>query len=118
MREIHFYRTDSGDCPVEEFLNSLTARQAQKVTWVMRLVEEMNLVPVKYFKKLTGTDDLWEIRVQYGNNIFRLLGFMDGKNVVILNHAFQKKTQKTPIKEIAIANTRRKDYLKRGNRHE
>ena len=41
MREIHFYRTDSGLCPVEEFLDSLTAKQAQKVTWVMQLVEEM-----------------------------------------------------------------------------
>lgn len=116
MKEIHFYRTDSGSCPVEEFLESLTAKQTQKVTWVMQLVEEMNTVPVKYFKKLSGTNDLWEIRVQSGNNIYRFLGFMDGDNIVILNHAFQKKSQKTPIKEIAIAETRRKDYLNRGNR--
>ena len=82
----------------------------------MRLVEEINLVPSKYFKKLTGTHELWEIRVQYGNNIFRLLGFMEGKNIVVLNHAFQKKSQKTPIKEIAIAKARKKDYFKRGKK--
>jgi len=116
MREIHFYRTDSGLCPVEEFLDSLTAKQAQKVTWVMHLVEEMQSVPVKYFKKMSGTDGLWEIRIQSGNNIYRFLGFMNDGNIVILNHAFQKKTQKTPMKEIAIAETRKKDYLNRGSR--
>ena len=96
MREIIFYRTESGYCPVEEFLDSLSSKNAQKVTWVMQLVEELDTIPVKYFKKMVGTDGLWEIRVQSGNNIFRLLGFLNGNNIVILNHAFQKKTQKTP----------------------
>ncbi len=96
MREVVFYRTESGDCPVEEFLDALTAKQAQKVAWVMELIEDLEVVPVKYFKKMTGTDDIWEIRVQSGNNIFRILGFMEVNNLVVLNHAFQKKTQKTP----------------------
>jgi len=116
--EIVFYRTDSGDCPVEEFLDSLPAKQAQKVTWVMNLIEDLEIVPVKYFKKMTGTDDIWEIRVQSGNNIFRILGFIKENNLVVLNHAFQKKTQKTPRKEIAIAEARKKDHLLRDNRHE
>ncbi len=51
--------------------------------------------------KLVDTDGIWEVRVQVGGNIFRLLGFLDGGNLVILNHAYQKKTQKTPMKEIA-----------------
>lgn len=76
MREVVFYRTDSGDCPVEEFLDSLSAKQAQKVTWVMSLIEDLEVVPVKFFKKMTGTDDLWEIRVQSGSNIYRILGFI------------------------------------------
>ncbi|MBC8258068.1 MAG: type II toxin-antitoxin system RelE/ParE family toxin [SAR324 cluster bacterium] len=113
MREIHFYRTESNNCPIEEFLDSLSWQQAQKVAWVLQLVEEMNIVPRQYFKKLVNTDDLWEVRVQAGSNIFRLLGFLDGKDIVILNHAFQKKTQKTPRKEIKIAEARKKDYLKR-----
>ncbi len=75
MREIQFYRTGSGACPVEEFLDSLTSKQTQKVAWVLQLVEEMDTVPVQYFKKLVNTDNLWEVRVQAGNNIFRLLGF-------------------------------------------
>jgi phage-related protein len=104
--EIVFYRMDSGDCPVEKFLDSLSAKQAQKVTWVMDLIEDLDIVPVKYLKKMTGTDDIWEIRVQSGNNIFRILGFIKENNLVVLNHAFQKKTQKTPKQEIAIAEAR------------
>jgi len=113
MREIRFYRADSGACPVEEFLDSLPGKQAQKIAWVLQLIEEIEVVPAKYFKKLTNTDDLWEVRAQVGNNIFRLLGFLDGEKLVILNHGFQKKTQKIPKKEIQLAETRKKDYLKR-----
>lgn len=118
MREIVFYRMESGNCPVEELLDSLSAKQAQKVAWVMQLIEDLEVVPVKYFKKMTGTDNIWEIRVQSGSNIFRILGFVAKNNLVVLNHAFQKKTQITPKKEIVIAETRKKDHLLRGNRHE
>ncbi len=84
----------------------------------MQLVEELEIVPVKYFKKMTGTDDLWEVRVQSGNNIFRILGFLEKERLVVLNHAFQKKTQKTPRKEILVAEARKKDHLLRGSRCE
>ena len=113
MREIHFYRTESGLCPVEEFLDSLSAKQAKKVVWVLQLIEEIDIVPAQYFKKLVSTDDIWEVRIQVGNNIFRILGFLDDDRLVVLNHAFQKKTQKTPKKEIKIAQERKKDYLSR-----
>lgn len=113
MKEIRFYRSESGVCPVEEFLDSLSGKQAQKVAWVLQLIEEMDVVPSQYLKKLVNTDDLWEVRVQTGNNIFRLLGFMDGNELIVLNHGFQKKTQKTPKKEIRIAEVRKRDYLNR-----
>ncbi|MFC1589739.1 type II toxin-antitoxin system RelE/ParE family toxin [Pseudomonadota bacterium] len=113
MKGIQFYRSESGDCPVEAFLDSLSGKQAQKVAWVLQLIEEMDIIPTQYFKKLVNTDDLWEVRVQAGNNIFRLLGFIEGDEIIILNHAFQKKTQKTPKKEIQIAESRKKNYLNR-----
>lgn len=113
MREIEFYKTEDGKIPVVEFLNSLSAKQAQKVTWVMKLVEELETVPSTYLKKLKGTDGIWEIRAQVGNNIFRVLGFFDGDNLVVLNHGFQKKTQKTPPSDIKLAESRRKDHLRR-----
>ena len=112
MREIVFYRMESGRCPVEEFLDSLNSKQAQKVAWVLQLVEELNVVPVQYFKKLVGSEDIWEVRIQVGN-IYRILGFLDGAELVVLNHAFQKKTQKTPAKEIKAAENRKRDYLAR-----
>lgn len=55
MREVRFYRTPTGHCPVQEFLDSLTGKQAQKVVWVLRLVEELEAVPAQYLKKLGGT---------------------------------------------------------------
>ena len=45
MREIHFYRKASGDCPVEQFLDGLGPKQAQKVAWVLQVVRELPLVP-------------------------------------------------------------------------
>lgn len=111
MREIIFYRTRSNECPVEEFLDSLDSKQAQKVAWVMQLVEELELVPQTYLKKLANTEELWEIRVQQGNNIFRFLGFFDNKNFIVLTNGFKKKTQKTPKAEILLSEQRKKDYL-------
>ena len=115
MREILFYKTVSGKCPVEEFLESLTSKQAQKVTWVLGLIEELSSIPSKYFKKLVNTDNIWEVRIRFGNDIFRLLGFFDGSQLVVLNHAFQKKTQKIPRQIIQIAEKRKRDYLTRRN---
>jgi len=49
----------------------------------------------------------------FGNNIFKILGFFDGSKLIVLNHAFQKKTQKTPLQAIKTAEARKRDYFKR-----
>jgi hypothetical protein len=85
MREIIFYSTSSGVCPVENFLDSLSGKQAQKVIWVLKLVKELELIPTKYLKKLVNTDNIWEIRIQLGDNIFRLLGFFQDNNLILYN---------------------------------
>lgn len=113
MREILFYKSESGDCPVEDFLDSLSSKPAQKIAWVLQLIEDLEVVPSQYFKKLVNTDDIWEVRIQFGGDIFRILGFLDSDRLVILNHAFRKKSQKTPANEIKIAENRKKDYLRR-----
>jgi len=113
MRELLFYKTESGECPVENFLNSLNAKQAQKVAWVMQVVEELDKVPTSYLKKLTNTDDIWEIRVQVGSDIFRFLGFFEKGSFIVLTNGFQKKTQKTPKSEIRLSEQRKQDYLAR-----
>ena len=113
LREIIFYKTDSGKSPVEEFLDSLTGKQAQKAAWVLRLIEELDSVPIQYFKKLTGTDDIWEVRIQIGGVIIRLLGFFYGSGFVVLTNGFAKKTRKTPSREIGLAENRKREYLSR-----
>ena len=113
MIEIEFYRTAGGACPVEEFLDSLNAKQAQKVLWVLRAVSELPRVPPQYFKKLAGTDDLWEVRAEFGGDAFRLLGFWDAGRLVILTNGFAKKTAKTPERELALAEQRKREYRNR-----
>lgn len=88
MWKIKFYRFENGKYPVKDYLESLSNKQVEKVFFVLDIVEQFNIVPKKFFKKLEATDDIWEVRVQHGNNIFRLLGFFDGNDLVVLNHAF------------------------------
>ena len=113
MRKIIFYRLETGKSPVEAFFDSLTNKQFERIAFVLDLIEQIDIVPRKYFKKLEGTDGIWEVRAQQGNNTFRILGFFDGRNLVVLDHAFAKKSQKTPKKEIALAQKRKRDYLSR-----
>jgi phage-related protein len=113
MRTVNFYRLPNGQSPVEVFLDSLTSKQAQKVTWVLKLIEELDIVPVQYFKKLVDSENIWEVRIQFGNDIFRLLGFFENGALLILTNGFAKKKQKTPPQEIELAVTRKNDYLKR-----
>ena len=113
MRKVLFYQTASGQKPIEDFLDSLSSKQAQKITWVLKLVEDLEPVPSIYFKKMVNTQDFWEVRALAGSNIFRLIGFFDGPDLVVLAHAFQKKTQKTPKQAIKIAEERKKEYFRR-----
>lgn len=112
-REIRFYRTESGNCPVEQFIDSLKGKQAQKVVWVLNLIEELGTVPSRYFKKLANTEDLWEARVNFASDTFRLLGFFDGNMIVVFVHGFKKKSQKLPRQAVALAHERKKDYFRR-----
>ena len=113
MRTVNFYRLPNDNSPVEEFLDSLTGKQAQKVLWVLQLIEELDVIPRQYFKKLVDSEGIWEVRIQFGNDIFRLLSFFDGGTLLILTNGFAKKTQKTPPQEITLAVRRKEDYLSR-----
>ena len=113
MKRIIFYTTASGRCPVQDHLDKLPDKTVQKIVWVLRLVREMDRVPAQYFKKLVGAEDIWEIRADVGHDTFRLLGFFHGQDMIVLTNSFQKKSQKTPRKEIRLAESRKKDYLRR-----
>ena len=113
MKEIIFYKLPSGKGPIEDFLDSLSSKEAQKAVWVLNLIEELETVSSKYYKKLVNTDDIIEVRVQIGKKHFRLLGFEDGGRFVVLTNGFKKKDQKVPKQEIKLAKQRKQDYLER-----
>lgn len=113
MRYISFYKTESGKAPVKDFLSSLPDKLSKKLAWTLRAVRELDPVPKQYFKKLTGTDDIWEIRATLGSDTFRLLCFFDGAELIIVTNGFAKKSQKIPKQEIRLAEERKKDYFRR-----
>ena len=112
-RTITFYKTSDGKCPIQDFLDSLSGKAAQKVTWVLKLIEDLDIVPSSYFKKLTGTEEIWECRIKFGSNAYRIFCFFAENSVVVLTHGFTKKSQKTPKTEIERAEAYKKDFLER-----
>ncbi len=93
-----------------DFYNTQTNEVQKKIDWVIGLISVLKTVPQKYLKHLSGTDGLYEIRVQAGNNIYRVFCFFDVGNLVILLSGFQKKDQRTPKKEIKKAEKLKQEY--------
>lgn len=113
MKEIIFYRTPKGKCPVEEFLDALSEKQARKITWILRLIRETDQVSADYFKKLVNTSDIWEVRMRQDKLSIRIFGFFYKNKFIVLTNGFIKKSQKTTADEIHLAKERRKDFLSR-----
>ena len=112
--EIIFFRSEGGKEPVAEFLDTLTPQQLQKVDFVFRVIEEsVAMVPSSLFKKLSGADGIWEIRVSTRGSALRFLSFIDQGRLVVATNGFDKKTRKTPQREIRLAESRKKDYEER-----
>ena len=105
IRTVIFYK---------DYFTDFFVRQRQKVKdkiiWTLDLIEQLEKVPETYLKHLEATDKLFEIRVQSGNDIFRIFCFFDKGNLVVLANGFQKKTQKTPKQEIEKALKIKKEY--------
>jgi phage-related protein len=116
-KEVVFYYKESGGSPVQDFLDELPSKVAQKVVWTLALAEDLDRVPAQYFCKLTDSDDIWEFRIKLGSNIYRILAFLD-QHKIVLTHGFIKKTQKTPVQEIVRAENLRKEYFQRKKQNE
>ncbi len=93
-----------------DFYNSQSIKVQGKVDFVIGLVRTLRIVPEKFLKHLEGTDGLYEMRIKVGSNIFRVFCFFDEGNLVILLGGFQKKSEKTPSKEITKAENQKKEY--------
>jgi phage-related protein len=105
IRKTKVYRNHFWD-----FYNAQTEAVKDKIDWVISLVRTLQQVPEKYLKHMEGTDSIFEIRVSFGNNIFRIFCCFDEGQLVILFNGFQKKTQKTPKNEIKKAVELQKQY--------
>lgn len=104
-RELYFYKDY-----FEEFYSAQTSKVQKKILWTLRVVEDLERIPEVYFKHLEGTSGLYEIRVQSGSDIFRIFCFFDDNNLVVIGHGFQKKTQKTPEREIERGEKIKREY--------
>ena len=87
----------------QDFFAKQNKKVKAKIIWTFDLVEDLQRVPETYLKHIENTDGLYEIRVQLGTDIFRIFCFFDRGQVVVLVNGFQKKTQRTPRKEIELA---------------
>ena len=94
----------------EEFLKKQNRKVQDKIYKILEAIETLEYVPERYLKHLQGTDGLYEARIQLGSNIWRVFCFFDRGKLVILLNGFQKKTQKTPKKEIDKAIKLKKQY--------
>jgi Phage-related protein len=95
-----------------DFVGGLPQKVRDKVAYVLYLIAVSERIPVKFFKHIEGTDGLFEIRVEFESNIYRVFCCFDEGRLVVLFNGFQKKTQKTPHSEIEKALRIMKDYFK------
>lgn len=94
-----------------EFYQEQDEKVRVKIQYVLELVKQVERVPEKFFKHITGTDGLYEIRVEFQSSIYRIFCCFDQGQLVILFNGFQKKTQKTPQSEIERALTIKNRYF-------
>lgn len=87
----------------EDFLLEQTEKVQDKIFKIIEAIETLERIPSNYLKSMEGTNGLYEARIQLGSNIWRVFCFFDKGKLVILLNGFQKKTQKTPKKEMEKA---------------
>jgi len=97
-RTITFYKNY-----FQDFFSKQNKKVKAKIVWTFDLVEDLQRVPETYLKHIENTNGLYEIRVQLASDIFRIFCFFDQGQLVVIANGFQKKTQKTPKKEIEMA---------------
>jgi phage-related protein len=97
-RKVLFYKNF-----FQDFFGKQNKKVKEKIIWTLELIEDLDRVPETYLKHIENTDGLYEIRIQKGNDIFRIFCFFDIGQLIIIGNGFQKKTQKTPKKELELA---------------
>ena len=94
-----------------EFYQKQNVKVKGKIQYVFELIKQVERVPEKFLKHLVGTNGLYEIRIEYQSNIYRIFCCFDKDKLVVLFNGFHKKTQKIPKKEIEKAEKLMKLYF-------
>lgn len=87
----------------EDFLAKQRPKVVSKILQILRIIEEVDRIPITHLKYVEETNGLFEIRVKFGSDIFRIFCFFDAGKLVVLLSGFQKKSPKTPSNEIRKA---------------
>jgi len=106
IRNVFYYK----DYYLDSFA-TLKPEVKKKFNWTLQLISTLERVPEKYFNHMTGSTGIYEIRVEIGSDIYRVFSFFDKGHLVVLVNGFQKKSQKTPKKEIELAEKLKKQYF-------
>jgi phage-related protein len=106
IREVVYYEDYYLD-----FFNAQKEDVKKKFNWTLQLISTQERIPEKFFKHLTGSNGIFEVRVEVGSDIFRVFSFFYKGKIVVLVNGFQKKTQKTPQSEIKMAEKLKAEYL-------
>ena len=99
-----------------EFYKGLDKKVKSKIKYVMELIKQVERVPIKFLAPMTGYEGLFEVKVEYESNIYRIFCCFDEGKLIVLFNGFQKKTQKTPKKEIEKAMRLKKEYFDQKNK--
>jgi len=91
-----------------EFINTLNEKEKLKLKYILSLMETSDRMPVKFMKFIR--DGLFELRMEYNSNIYRIFFIFDEDKIVVLFNGFQKKTEKTPSNEIEKALKLKNEY--------
>ncbi len=106
QRQIIFHKHYFVDFYLEQ-----TEKVQEKIEYVFKIVRTVQNVPKKFLDHITGTDGLYELRIEYQSNIYRIFCCFDKGYMVILFNGFQKKSQKTPKNEIDLVLKLKHEYF-------
>ncbi len=99
----------------KDFIESLNEDVREKVDYVLDMLKKLKKVNPKFVKHIR--DGLFELRVTFEGNIYRVFFIFDEGNIVVLFNGFQKKSQKTPLKEIKKALSIKNEYYEYKREH-
>ena len=104
-REIIFYKNY-----FKEFYVAQNEKVRRKIAQTLVWLQTLDRLPVTILKSIEGKKGLYEVRIEFGGDIFRVFCCFDKGSLVILLNGFQKKTQKTPQSEIDKAEKLMNEY--------